>query len=73
MSGGDAQAGFDWPVMLRFAAVSLSIPPHRFWALSLREWRALAAPLAPSSASTAPEPLRRTEFEALFAQHPDTP
>ena len=42
------------------------VPPHRFWRLSLREWRALTAPSGPA-------PLSRAEFEALFREHPDRP
>lgn len=58
---------FDWPVLLRLAALGLRIPPHRFWSLSLREWRALTAP------PDAFAPLRRDAFEALAARFPDTP
>ncbi len=59
--------GFDWPAQLRLAALGLHIPPHRFWALSLKEWRALTAP-SPASA-----PLSRDAFAALAARFPDTP
>jgi hypothetical protein len=31
-----------WPVMLRLAQ-SMGVAPHRFWRLSLREWRDLFA------------------------------
>lgn len=55
----------DWPAALRLA-LSLGLPPHRFWRLSLREWRAITAPSGPA-------PLSRAEFEALSRQHPDRP
>lgn len=54
-----------WPAALRLA-LRLGVPPHRFWRLSLPEWRALTAP-------EGPQPLSRAEFEALLRQHPDTP
>lgn len=54
----------NWPVLLRRAALDFTVPPHRFWALSLKEWRALAGEAAAA-------PLSRTDFEALAAAHPD--
>ncbi len=59
--------GFDWPAALRLAALGLHLPPHRFWALSVKEWRALTAP--PAAAA----PLSRDAFEALAARFPDGP
>ena len=59
--------GSDWPALLRLAALGFHIPPYRFWALSLREWRALTA--SPPGAA----PLSRDAFEALAARFPDQP
>jgi len=47
------------------AALSLGVPPHLFWRLSLTEWRALTA--LNSTAS-----LSRAAFEALTQEFPDT-
>lgn len=46
------------------AALSLGVPPHLFWRLSLAEWRALTA--ANNVAS-----LPRAAFEALTRRFPD--
>lgn len=46
------------------AAMSLGVSPPLFWALSLKEWRALAASQAAAS-------LNRAGFEALAARFPD--
>jgi hypothetical protein len=45
------------------AALRLGVPPRDFWQLSLREWRALAAP-----AETA---LSRDAFDAMTHMFPD--
>jgi len=45
-------------------AIALGLTPAAFWRLSLREWRAIAAP----DVSVA---LPRTAFEALAARFPD--
>ena len=58
-------AASDWAALLRLAALGFHIPPDRFWALSLKEWRALTAP--PAAAA----PLPRDAFEALAARFPD--
>ncbi len=55
----------DWPAVLRMAAARFGLPPREVWALSLREWRALAEP------SPAAAPLTRAELDALLLQHPD--
>lgn len=47
-----------------FAAIRLGVPPAAFWRLSLREWRALAEPLADDS-------LDQPAFQALAARYPD--
>ena len=52
-----------WPALLT-AAMSLGIAPATFWRLSVREWRAIAAP----SAATV---LSRVELEALARAYPD--
>lgn len=55
----------NWDAALRRSASEFAIPPHRFWRLSLKEWRGLAGD--PASAP----PLSRSDFEALAADHPD--
>lgn len=50
---------------LMAAASELGVPPHLFWRLSLREWRALSAPVKRAEA------LSRATFESLSAQFPD--
>ena len=55
-----------WPALLRLAATRFGLSPPQVWALSLREWRALAGP-APGAA-----PLTRAELDALLLTHPDT-
>ena len=56
-----------WPAVLRLAAGRFGLPPREVWALSLREWRALAAP--PDAAA----PLTRADLDALLLLHPDDP
>lgn len=53
-----------WPAWI-VAAARLRIAPDAFWRLSVREWRALSAPLAASGA------LDREAFTALAARYPD--
>lgn len=53
-----------WRALLG-AAIALGIAPREFWRLSLREWRALSAPLLRVGG------LARRDFEALSAQFPD--
>ncbi|MGD9979865.1 MAG: phage tail assembly chaperone [Hyphomonadaceae bacterium] len=52
-----------WPVMLSLAR-QIGIEPSAFWRLSLREWRALAAPSA--------DALSRAAFADLARRFPDT-
>jgi uncharacterized phage protein (TIGR02216 family) len=54
-----------WGLWLR-AALTIGVPPHRFWRLSLREWRALTA-------ASAAEAMPRAAFEGLMARFPDDP
>ena len=54
-----------WPALLRLAAERFGLKPPEVCSLSLREWRAFAAP--PPAAA----PLTRTEFDALLHLHPD--
>jgi uncharacterized phage protein (TIGR02216 family) len=55
-----------WPDLLR-AALVLGLKPDEFWALSVVEWRALAA------AGAGPEAgLSKDSFNALCAAFPDT-
>ncbi len=54
-----------WPAVLRLAAARFGLSPREVWALSLREWRALAEP--PPAAA----PLSRAELDALLLLHPD--
>ena len=56
----------DWPGLMRLAALRFGVPPHRFWRLSLAEWRAITQRDAASA-------LSRAGFEALSALHPDEP
>ncbi|MEQ1493239.1 MAG: phage tail assembly chaperone, partial [Terricaulis sp.] len=44
------------------AAGALGVPPNQFWRLSLREWRAIAAP------RTSGDPLQRAAFDRLALQ-----
>lgn len=53
-----------WAQMLA-AARGMSLPPEAFWRLSLREWRALSAPLAEVTH------MHRAAFEALSRLYPD--
>jgi uncharacterized phage protein (TIGR02216 family) len=46
------------------AAIAFGLPPAVFWRLSLREWRAIAAPGASDA-------LQRVSFDALAARFPD--
>lgn len=57
----------DWPALLRLSALSLGVPPAAFWALSLREWRALVA--RPADAV----PLSGAALAALLTLYPDEP
>jgi uncharacterized phage protein (TIGR02216 family) len=45
--------------------LSLGLSPEAFWALSLREWRGLTAPLSIQTAD-------RATLTALIARFPDT-
>lgn len=51
-----------WPAMLA-AAMRLGVPPHAFWRLSLREWRALIEP--------GTRALPRAAFDAMAQMFPD--
>ena len=53
-----------WRALLA-AAIGLGVSPREFWRLSLREWRALSAPLLSADA------LSRTALDSLSAQFPD--
>lgn len=53
-----------WPHLLA-TALSLGLAPESFWRLSIKEWRALAAPAADS--------LTRQAFETLTRRFPDEP
>ncbi len=57
----------NWDAAIRRAAIEFSLPPDRFWRLSLKEWRALAGDRATDL------PLSRSDFEMLAADHPDIP
>lgn len=45
--------------------LSLGLSPEAFWALSLREWRGITAPLSAPTAD-------RATLNALIARFPDT-
>lgn len=51
-----------WAAMLA-AALRLGVAPHRFWRLSLREWRAIAA--------THDVAMNAADLQALAARFPD--
>jgi uncharacterized phage protein (TIGR02216 family) len=51
-----------WAAMLA-TALRLGLPPHRFWRLSLREWRAFVASPA--------DRLTRDAFNTLAERFPD--
>lgn len=53
-----------WTLWLS-AASQLGVTPAAFWRLSLREWRALAAPFTYDA-------LNRAGFAELAARYPDT-
>lgn len=55
-----------WRALLA-AANDLGVPPHLFWRLSLKEWRAL------STSVTQIGPLTRLDFDHLIARFPDFP
>ncbi len=46
------------------AALRLGVTPAHFWRLSLKEWRALIAPVGEGA-------LTRAAFSALAQMHPD--
>jgi uncharacterized phage protein (TIGR02216 family) len=45
----------------------MRLAPHAFWTMSVREWRAAVAHLAPRRA----QPLARSELDAMMKEHPD--
>ncbi|MBN8606787.1 MAG: phage tail assembly chaperone [Caulobacterales bacterium] len=51
-----------WNALLA-RALGLGVQPGAFWRLSIKEWRAIAAPSA--------ESLSRAAFDALVRQFPD--
>lgn len=53
-----------WRALLA-AAIGLGVSPREFWRLSLREWRALSAPLLSADA------LSRTALDSLSTRFPD--
>jgi len=53
-----------WAAMLR-TALAMGVAPHRFWRLSMKEWRMLTA-VNPGGA-----PIGRGEVEALMRAWPD--
>lgn len=55
-----------WGRMLQ-AGLRAGVAPGAFWALSLREWRALMAPQAQRG-----EAMSRGSLSALMAAYPDT-
>jgi uncharacterized phage protein (TIGR02216 family) len=52
-----------WAAWLR-AGMAFGVPPHRFWAMSLKEWRALSGG-GPAAG------LPRSELEGLMSRFPD--
>ena len=56
-----------WSALMTFGLVRMRLPPETFWALSLTEFRLMAAPLAPLRLAV-PD---RTELEALAQRYPD--
>jgi hypothetical protein len=59
----NGKAETDWAGYLQ-SALSLGISPTEFWALSLREWRMLAA-------SDAHISMQRSDLAELIASFPD--
>lgn len=53
-----------WPAMLA-AALALGVAPHRFWRLSVGEWRALTRPLSHA------ETMARATLADLMDRFPD--
>ena len=53
-----------WSVWLAHAMAAFALPPKEFWALSVREWRALTRPHETT-------PLSRAELDRLAARFPD--
>jgi hypothetical protein len=52
-----------WSAWLALAARAFALSPREFWRLSLREWRALAAPARVG--------LTRSELNTLASRFPD--
>ncbi|RMD49136.1 MAG: phage tail assembly chaperone [Alphaproteobacteria bacterium] len=63
-----AEAGFDWPGLIRLGMGALGLPPERFWALTPAELAWLAGIAPEAEAATA-----RARLEALMARFPDRP
>jgi uncharacterized phage protein (TIGR02216 family) len=62
---------FPWAEAMRFGLGVLRLPPDRFWAMTLPEFRAALAGAA--GASTGGMALSREGLEALIARFPDRP
>ena len=62
-----ANSPVPWAALMTFGLVRMRLSPATFWALSLTEFRLMAAPLAPLRLAV-PD---RTELEALAQRYPD--
>jgi uncharacterized phage protein (TIGR02216 family) len=56
-----------WQAWLQLAVLRFGLSPPAFWALTLTEWRALLAALAPGGGAA----LDRAGLERLRAAYPD--
>ncbi|MBT8152537.1 phage tail assembly chaperone [Epibacterium ulvae] len=61
-----AEAGFDWPAMMRAGIAGLGLSPDAFWALTPAELRLLLGPAAPA-------PMDRDRLSDLMRAFPDGP
>ena len=56
----------NWPYLMSLGFGHLRLTPDVFWSMTPREFRAALTPYAA-------DPMNRTAFDRLAAQHPDTP
>ncbi len=62
----NADAGFDWPAMMRAGIAGLGLSPDVFWDLTPAELRVLLGP-------TPPAPMDRGRLSDLMRVFPDDP
>lgn len=61
----EAQAGIDWPVLMRAGIRGLGLRPNEFWALTPVELELMLG--KPAGVA----PLKRARLDALLADYPD--